>query len=199
MSTSQWQLAGSPERGMTPNALQADGTNVIALVHQYSGMLTRVARSITRNASEAEDIVQETFLRVLRHHSKLAELRDARTWLIRITWNLALDRKRRTKTRPKFDDFEEMARSLPASALSAEAEVIAAQDRARMLLLIDTLPAREREVLLLSAVKGLSTVEIAAVLKTTTSTIRSLLYRARQSIRVLIEAELEVEKSTFHK
>jgi RNA polymerase sigma-70 factor, ECF subfamily len=162
-------------------------------------MLTRVARSITRNASKAEDIVQKTLLRVLRHHSKLAELRDARTWLIRITWNLALDRKRRTKTRPQFDDFEEMARSLPASELSAEAQVIAAQDSARMLLLIDTLPAREREVLLFSAVKDLSTVEIAATLKTTTSTIRSVLYRARQALRVLVEAEWELEKSSFHK
>jgi RNA polymerase sigma-70 factor (ECF subfamily) len=199
MSTSQGQLAGSLERGMIPSAELADGTKVIGLVHQYSGMLTRVARSITRNTSEAEDIVQETFLRVLRHHSKLAELRDARTWLIRITWNLALDRKRRAKTRPQCDGFEEMTRSLPACELSAEAEVIAAQYRARMLLLIDTLPAREREVLLLSAVKELSTVEIAAVLKTTTSTIRSVLYRARQALRVLVETEGEPETSSFHK
>jgi RNA polymerase sigma-70 factor, ECF subfamily len=162
-------------------------------------MLTRVARSVTRNASEAEDIVQETFLRVLGHHSELAELRDARTWLIRITWNLALDRKRRAKTRPQFDNFEERTRSLAACELSAEAEVIAAQYRPRMLLLIDSLPAKEREILLLSAVKELSTVEIAAVLKTTTSTIRSVLYRARQALRVLVEAESEPETSSSHK
>jgi RNA polymerase sigma-70 factor, ECF subfamily len=199
MNISQGQLAGPLERGMIPSAEQADGTNVIALVHQYTGMLTRVARSVTRNASEAEDIVQETFVRVLRHHTELAELRDARTWLIRITWNLALDRKRRAKTRPQFDDFEERTRSLTACELSAEAEVIAAQYRARMLLLIDTLPAKEREVLLLSAVKELSTVEIAAVLKTTTSTIRSVLYRARQALRVLVEAESEPETGSSHK
>jgi RNA polymerase sigma-70 factor (ECF subfamily) len=166
---------------------------VTGLVHQYSAMLNRVARSITRNTSEAEDIVQETFLRVLRHQNDLAELRDARTWLIRICWNLALDRKRRAKTQPQSDDFEEVARCLPVSELSAEAAVIAAERHARMLLLIDTLPAREREVLLLSAVKELSTVEIALFLKTTDSTIRSLLHRARQALRVLIEAEWELE------
>jgi RNA polymerase sigma-70 factor, ECF subfamily len=199
MSTSQGQLAGRLERGMISSAEQADETNVIAVVHQYTGMLTRVACSVTRDASEAEDIVQETFLRVLRHHSELAELRDARAWLIRVTWNLALDRKRRAKTQPQFDNFEEMTRSLAACELSAEAEVIGAQYRARMLLLIDTLPAKEREVLLLSAVKELSTVEIAAFLKTTTSTIRSLLYRARQALRVLVEAESEPETSSSHK
>jgi RNA polymerase sigma-70 factor, ECF subfamily len=199
MSTSQECLAGPLERGMIPSAEQADGTNVIALVHQYTGMLTRVALSVTRNASEAEDIVQETFLRVLRHRNQLAELRDARAWLIRITWNLALDHKRRAKTRPQFDDFEEMTRGLAAWELSAEAEVIAAEYRARMLLLIDTLPAKEREVLLFSAVKELSTVEIAAVLKTTTSTIRSVLYRARLALRVLVEAESEPKTTSSHK
>jgi RNA polymerase sigma-70 factor (ECF subfamily) len=198
MNTLQPQLAGSPHQGVISGTEPELGPNVVGLVHQYSAMLNRVARAITRDASEAEDIVQETFLRVLRHQNELAELRDARTWLIRITWNLALDRKRRARTRPQFDDFEEVARCLPVSELSAEAVVIAAERHARMLLLIDTLPAREREVLLLSAVKELSTVEIAVVLKTTDSTIRSLLYRARQTLRVLIEARWEREVSRCH-
>jgi RNA polymerase sigma-70 factor (ECF subfamily) len=72
-------------------------TNVIALFHRYSALLKRVAQSIVRDADEAEDVVQETFLRVLRHHSRLVELQDARKWLIRITWNLALDRRRRLR------------------------------------------------------------------------------------------------------
>jgi RNA polymerase sigma factor (sigma-70 family) len=110
---------------------------------------------------------------VLRHENKLAELRDARTWLVHITWNLALDRRRRTKTHHHSDDYEEVARSLTTGALSAETTLIAAQRHARILRLIDNLPAREREVLLLSVVKELSTVEIARVLQTTDSTIRS--------------------------
>ena len=82
------------------------------MVYQYSTLLNRVARSLTRDASEAEDVVQETFLRALRHHNKLAELRDTRTWLMRITWNLALDRKRRVKAHRQTDDFEAVSRSL---------------------------------------------------------------------------------------
>jgi len=76
---------------------------------------------------------------------------------------------------------------LPTSELSAEKRVITKQRHARILALIDTLPAREREVLLLSAVQELSTVEIALVLDTTESTIRSRLYRARHALAALLE------------
>jgi RNA polymerase sigma-70 factor (ECF subfamily) len=142
-------------------------------------------------------VVQETFLRVLRHKNKLAELQDARTWLVRITWNLALDRKRRAKTHRHTDDFEEVARSLTTGALSTETALIAAQRHARILRLIDTLPAREREVLLLSAVKELSTVEIALVLQTTDSTICSRLYRARKALQVLIGAGWKLDPNEW--
>ena len=78
---------------------------VTALVEEYSTTLYRVAYSVTRNAADAEDVVQETFLRVLRHRNKLAEVRDYRVWLVRIAWNLVLDRKRRAKTRPQVGRF----------------------------------------------------------------------------------------------
>ena len=87
---------------------------VAALVSQYAGTLYRVAYSVLRNAADAEDAVQEAFLRVLRHRETLDEVRDQRVWLIRIVWNIVLDRKRRAKTRPETDDVAELARVLPA-------------------------------------------------------------------------------------
>ena len=50
----------------------------------------------------------------------LGEVRDHRVWLIRIVWNIVLDRKRRAKTRPETDDVAELARVLPSTGLSAE-------------------------------------------------------------------------------
>jgi RNA polymerase sigma-70 factor, ECF subfamily len=189
METVEGQFGGWLETEAVAEPELDTHARVTALVHEYSTTLYRVAYSVTRNAADAEDVVQETFLRVLRHRSKLAEVRDYRVWLVRIAWNLVLDRKRRAKTRPQADDFEELARILPAGELSAEKLVITAQRHARILRLIDTLPAREREVLLLSAVNELSTVEIALVLKTTESTIRSRLYRARHALAALLEQE----------
>ena len=99
---------------------RADDAALAALVSQYSATLYRVAYSVLRNSADAEDAVQEAFLRVLRHRDSLAELRDQRLWLIRIVWNVVLDRKRRMKTRPETDDVAELARVLPAAGLSAE-------------------------------------------------------------------------------
>jgi RNA polymerase sigma-70 factor, ECF subfamily len=186
MSIGEWHLPDRPEAVLSSNPEQDLNATFIAMVYQYSALLSRVARSITRDASEAEDVVQETFLRALCHRNKLAELRDTRTWLMSITWNLALDRKRCAKTRRQTDGFDEVSRSLICGGLSADAALIDAQRHAGILDIIDTLPAREREVFLLSAVNELSTVEIARALQTTDSTIRSRLYRARKAIQVLI-------------
>jgi RNA polymerase sigma-70 factor (ECF subfamily) len=150
-----------------------------SLVNQYGAALYRVAYSVLRNAADAEDAVQETFLRVLRHRDTLDEVRDQRVWLIRIVWNIVLDRKRRAKTRPETDDVEELARVLPSAGLSAEQIAAAAQHHARVLACVDKLPTKEREVLMLSAFEELSSVEIAEVLRVSESSVRSRLFRAR--------------------
>lgn len=158
-----------------------------ALVDQYATTLYRVAFSVLRNQSDAEDAVQEAFLRVLRHRETLGEIRDHRVWLIRIVWNIVLDRKRRAKTRPETDDIAELARVLPASGLTAEQRAVAAQHHARVMACVEKLPAREREVMVLSAFEELSSVEIATVLDVTESSVRSRLFRARNLLAELLQ------------
>jgi RNA polymerase sigma-70 factor (ECF subfamily) len=189
MSTGEWHFPGRPHSVLGSISEEHRNAALTAMVREYSALLNRVARSITHDTSEAEDVVQETFLRALRHHSDIAELRDAQAWLIRITWNLALDRKRWVKAHRRVDNFEEVSRSLMTSGLSADAALIAAERQAGVLGLIDSLPAKEREVFILFAVDELSTVEIAVVLKTTDSTIRSRLYRARLALRILVQKD----------
>lgn len=157
-----------------------------ALVNEYAGALYRVAYSVLRNAADAEDAVQEAFLRVLRHRDDLAEVRDCRVWLIRIVWNVVLDRKRRVKARPETDDVTELARVLPSKGLTAEQIAAAAEHHARVLACIEQLPAKEREVLQLSAFEELSSVEIAAVLDISESSVRSRLFRARNLMAELL-------------
>jgi RNA polymerase sigma-70 factor (ECF subfamily) len=158
-----------------------------ALVDQYASTLYRVAFSVLRNTADAEDAVQEAFVRVLRHRDTLGEVRDHRVWLVRIVWNIVLDRKRRAKTRPETDDIAELARVLPASGLTAEQRAAAAQHHAHVLACVDKLPAKEREVLVLSAFEELSSVEIAAVLGITESSVRSRLFRARNLMAELLQ------------
>jgi RNA polymerase sigma-70 factor, ECF subfamily len=169
---------------------QEDVSEIITgLVAEYSTTLYRVAYSVTRNAAEAEDIVQETFLRVLRHQNKLSEIRDTRVWLVRIAWNLALDRKRRSKARPETEDIADLVRTLPADEFRADDVAISSQEYGRILALIDQLPQKEREALLLSAMEELSTAEIASICSTTESSIRSRIFRARRELTVLLDKQ----------
>ncbi len=167
--------------------MQAEEDALAALVDRYSGALYRVAFSVLRNPADAEDAVQEAFLRVLRHRHTLHEVRDHRVWLIRIVWNVVLDRKRRAKTRPETDDVSELARILPSNGLSAEEIAAAAQHHARVVACVDKLPQKERQVLLLSAFEELSSVEIAEVLGITESSVRSRLFRARNLMAGLLD------------
>jgi RNA polymerase sigma-70 factor, ECF subfamily len=191
MSTSQAIYAGWME--IRDSAVEeaarrrAEDDVLAALVDQYASSLYRVAYSVLRNPADAEDAVQEAFLRVLRHRDTLGEVRDHRVWLIRIVWNIVLDRKRRVKTRPETDDVAELARVLPSTGLSAEDAAAAAQHHAHVLSCVEKLPLKEREVLMLSAFEELSSVEIATVLGITESSVRSRLFRARNLMAGLLD------------
>ena len=191
MSTSQILVPGwmeIVESSVHDDARQhAEEAALAALVDQYASTLYRVAFSVLRNQQDAEDAVQEAFLRVLRHRETLGEIRDHRVWLVRIVWNIVLDRKRRAKTRPETDDIADLARILPATGLSAEQRAAALQHHAKVLGCVEKLPAREREVMLLSAFEELSSVEIAAVLGVTESSVRSRLFRARNLLAELLQ------------
>lgn len=197
MGTSQAICAGwmgIPDRTVEVRA-QAEEAALTALVDQYSATLYRVAFSVLRSPADAEDAVQEAFLRVLRHRHMLPEVRDQRVWLIRIVWNVVLDRKRRAKTRPETDDVAELARVLPSNGLSAEQIAAAAQHHAQVLACVEKLPAKERQVLLLSAFEELTSVEIASVLGITESSVRSRLFRARNLMAGLLNHTRSLARS----
>jgi RNA polymerase sigma-70 factor (ECF subfamily) len=186
MSAFPGQLTGWITPSLTTAETLDSSETITALVAEYSTTLYRVAYSVMRNAAEAEDAVQEAFLRVLKHRDKLSEIRDLRVWLVRITWNVVLDKKRRSKTRPENEDVADFARVLPSDDRRADEILISSQEHSRILKAIDQLPSKERQALLLSAVEELATPEIAAVLGATESSIRSRIFRARRELSELL-------------
>ena len=158
--------------------------DLAALAETYAALLFRVAHSVLRSRSEAEDTVQDTFVRVLERRHSLDEVRDLRVWLVRITWNLALDRRRRIRPQQMDDLFAE---SLVANTLPADQALEQAAHLKAVLREWERLPKPERHVLLLSAVEELSTSEIAAVLNKSASAVRALLFRARTRLRERLE------------
>jgi RNA polymerase sigma-70 factor, ECF subfamily len=154
--------------------------DVAALVNAYSTLLFRIAYSVLRSRTESEDVVQDVFIRVLEHRRSLSKVREMRVWLVRIAWNLALDRKRRKRPEQLDDAF---VTSLVSRTISADAAMEGAERFQSALREVERLPKVERHVLLLSALEELSTVEIARVLRRSESGVRALLSRARSRLR----------------
>jgi RNA polymerase sigma-70 factor (ECF subfamily) len=164
------------------SATQTAGSEIdlAALVETYSGLLFRVSHSVLRNQAEAEDVVQDAFVRVIEHRLSLPAVRDMRVWLVRIAWNLALDRRRRI--RPEQMD-ELFAESLVGNNLPADVALNEAQRMTAVFREIERLPRTERQVLLLSALEELETVEMAQIMGKSESAVRALLFRARTRLR----------------
>jgi RNA polymerase sigma-70 factor (ECF subfamily) len=154
------------------------------LVETYSPVLFRIAHSVLRSRAEAEDAVQDVFVRVLEHRRTLATVRDMRVWLIRIAWNLALDRRRRIRPEQFDEGFAEglVAKNQPVDQVLNEARRMRAVLRE-----LEKLPRAERDVLLLAAIEELGTAEMAEVLGRSESAVRALLFRARTRLRERLE------------
>ncbi len=161
--------------------------DLATLVETYSSLLFRVAHSVVRSRSEAEDVVQDVFVRVLENRRRLLEVREMRVWLIRIAWNLALDRRRRIRPEQFDEGFAEglVSRELPADEALNEARRMRAVLRE-----MEKLPKAERHVLLLSVTDELGTAEMAEILGRSESAVRALLFRARTRLRERLEGEV---------
>jgi RNA polymerase sigma-70 factor (ECF subfamily) len=166
-----------------------DTPAIASLVREHSALLYRVAYSVLRNPAEAEDAVQEIFLRVLQKPALLTGILELRPWLVRVTWNQALDRRRRARTARTDAMDAEFAATLVSHELPADLALADRTRMARVLAAIDRLPRPERQAILLSAVEELDTREIALTMSRSESSIRALLFRARTRLRQRLAKE----------
>ncbi len=155
------------------------------LVREHARLVFKVAYSVLRHREDAEDAVQETFLRMVRKGPE--HIREPRLWLARVAWRIALDRVRR----PSADSLEDLGQrgtDFAAESPDAEQLVIDAQMRGLMQRLITGLPRELREVITLSTVQQMSAGDIAAVLEIPEGSVRNRLFRARQMLREKLAA-----------
>lgn len=154
------------------------------LVARQTRFVFRVAYAIVRNASDSEDVVQETFLKIYRA-SAWDRMTDERAFLAKTAWRIAVDHRARSRQRapaPMENDVE------PARDVSPEQSAIAADRSAMVHRLIDALPEDLRQPLALSTVDELNSSEIAKILGLPDGTVRTRLMRARQILRQKLQA-----------
>lgn len=147
-----------------------------ALVERQARFVFRVAYAIVRNAYDAEDVVQETFLNLYRTRA-WEGIREERAFLARTTWRMAV-KKRPNRRNAELDP------EMPASkAESPEETAITADWNSAVQRLIDALPEQLRQPLALSVMEELSSREIAAAMGVAEGTVRTRIMRARQILR----------------
>ncbi len=156
------------------------------LVREQARFVYRVAYSVLRNGHDAEDAVQETFLRVVRHAAELPAVRDRRGWLARIAWRIAIDRRRQQAVQPPVDDEQAVAR-LRDAAPGAEQQLIDAEMLSLLERLVSALPADLRDVVTLSTIQEMSGREVAEILGVSEAAVRGKLFRAREALRQKLE------------
>lgn len=164
---------------------------VALLARQQARFVYQVAFSVLRNHHDAEDVTQDTFVRVLRRRRQWRQVRNPRAWLARTAWRLALDRYRQRRRLASVDHLPAAVAKLRADGASVEE--IAANHQMAMLLetLIASLPAKLRAPLVLSTVQEMSAADVAAVLRMPESSVRTRVHRARQLLREKLSALLE--------
>jgi RNA polymerase sigma-70 factor (ECF subfamily) len=162
-----------------------------ALVQRQSRFVFRVTYAVLLNAHDAEDAVQETFLKLYRNGG-WRNAGNERAFLARVAWRVAVDHRRAAHPATMASDPETQA-ELPSSVPGPEQTLVAANQHALVHSMIDALPEDLRLPLVLSASDELNSREIATILGVPEGTVRTRLQRARQVLRQRI-ANLQPRK-----
>lgn len=187
---SEGDLVGLAQSG------HADAVRV--LVRRHNQRLYRVARSILRDDSEAEDVVQETYVRAFTSLSEFRQESSLATWLTRIALNEALGRLRRRRDMVELETLDtterDRAQIIPFPLIKPDdnPEFSAARQQVRRLIeaAIDKLPEPFRIVFILRDIEELSIEETAVQLGLRSETVRTRLHRAHALLRKTLDAQV---------
>jgi len=152
------------------------------VVRQREAQVLRTAFRILGNWADAEDVAQETFLRLHKHRLTFSNDSAAAAWLYRVTVNLCFDRTRLKRPSLELTD-------MPGLDRSAEGAVLLEEKKQQLMAALATLPTKERAAVVLREIEGLSTGEVAAALGSSEVTVRSQISKAMVKLRGILTRE----------
>ncbi|MEK6284580.1 MAG: sigma-70 family RNA polymerase sigma factor [Acidobacteriota bacterium] len=148
------------------------------------------AMALTRNRTEAEDLVQETYLRAVRAFGRLMPDSNLKSWLFAIMRNAWLNQLRHTRGGPRFVelDAEEDGRAQWLDHVANDPHVVYLRklECEEVRAAIESLPLPQREIVVLRDIEGFSYQQIASILGCPAGTVMSRLGRAREKLRRLL-------------
>jgi RNA polymerase sigma-70 factor (ECF subfamily) len=178
--------------GAVERAQSGDSDAFRLLVEQHSRAVFRLAFRMTGNEQDAEDVVQETFLRAYRQLDKYEARSSFSTWLYRIASNYSLDlirmRKRHEDKRERGKaDERDILQTLPVNTPGPDRILYSSQVQERVNEALNELSAQERTAFVLRHFEGLSIDEIGETLGTGTNATKHSIFRAVQKLRRSLE------------
>jgi len=178
--------------GAVGRARSGDNEAFRLLVEQHSRAVFRLAYRMTGNEEDAEDIVQETFLKAYRQINKFDARASFSTWLYRIASNCSLDLLRKRKTRERNrdrgpDPDRDVLGSIPSPTPGPDRELHSSQISHCVHAALDELSGQERAAFILRHFEGLSIDEIGLALGTGASATKHSIFRAVQKLRRSLE------------
>lgn len=176
---------------LVASILAGDTRALEALIRLHKRTLLRTARAILRDDAEAEDAVQEACLQAYRALGTFRGESKLSTWLVRITVNEALRRRRSAKATPTDIELETLA----CGAAGPESDAQGRQIRHRLEKRIEALPEVYRAVFRLRALEEFTVGETAAVLAIPEATVRTRYFRARSLLRGPLAEDLDKRSS----
>jgi RNA polymerase sigma-70 factor (ECF subfamily) len=204
--------AGLPDDRALVEALQrGEESAFVALVEAYQGLLIRLAMPYVAHRAMAEDVVQETWLGVLRGLDRFEARSTLKTWICRILVNRARTRAQRDGRLVPFSAFATADQEADEPAVDPtrfhasghqaghwmsmvqnwddlpEQSLLSDETRGRVRAAIEALPANQRTVIILRDIEGWQSSEVCAALEISEANQRVLLHRARGKVRQALE------------
>jgi len=193
----QIEATGADDAELVRRARARDETAVRAITQANNRRLYRIARGILRNDSEAEDVVQETYVRAFTHLDSFRGESSLATWLARIAMNEALGRLRRRRPGVEWTSLppgtlEAQIIQFPLSAPPEDPEKSMAQREIQHVVehAIDELPDAFRIVFITRVIEGMNVEETAEILGLKPETVKTRLHRARTMLRDNVERKI---------
>jgi RNA polymerase sigma-70 factor (ECF subfamily) len=192
VSRKDWDVPGARDSELLERARQGDAAAFDTLIRRHDKHLYRIARSVLPDEQEAEDAVQDAYVRAFTGLRGFRGAASLRTWLTRIVLNEAFRRRRERPSTINIDVLhaaqEVSRRPMHLSSLTApdrDPERAAAQSQIRKMLenAIDKLPAAFRIVFVMRDVEEISIADTAELLGIQQATVKTRLYRARRKLR----------------
>lgn len=196
MAQLQQNIIAQSDLDLVSRAQARDAGAFPAIMRTHNQKLYRLARSIVRNDSEAEDIVQETYVTAFAHLASFRGEASLATWLSRIAINEALGRLRRGRRAAQVVTNEPVGDAqiipFPHAASSDDPERSMAQRQILKLVeqATDALPDTYRTVFVARVIEGLSIEETADLLGIKPQTVKTRLHRARELVRKQIDEQI---------